>query len=151
MSLYFTQTNGLNTESTKANHEGFQMKELTVIARDRIGLLADISEALAEKKVNISSVSVETAARTAIVRVLAENAAHGRKALEDAGFKVADAEAVMLKLPDRPGQLARISRKLADNGVAIENVMLVSRENNETLLAIKTSDYAKAGRLLKNL
>lgn len=125
------------------------MKELTVIARDRIGLLADVSEALARNGVNIASLSVETAARTAVVRVFVERHAEGRKALEKAGFKVADDDAVMLSLPDRPGELAKISRRLADNGVSIENVMLVSRENNETLLAVKTSDFHKASKLLK--
>lgn len=126
------------------------MKELTVIARDRVGLLADVSEALARSGVNISSLSVETAARTAVVRIVVEHPSDGRKTLEKAGFKVADDEVVMLKLPDRPGELAKISRRLADNGVAIENVMLVSRENNETLLALKTSDYKKASKLLKS-
>jgi len=126
------------------------MKELTVIARDRIGLLADVSEALAHSRINISSISVEASARTAIVRVLAENTSSGRKALEKAGFKVADNDAVMLSLPDRPGEFAKVSRLLANGGVSIENVMLVSRENGETLLALKTSDYSKANRIISD-
>ncbi|MFH1106552.1 MAG: ACT domain-containing protein [Candidatus Micrarchaeota archaeon] len=124
------------------------MRELTVVAKDRIGLLADISEVLAAKGVNIDCISVESSARTAVVRMLVEDATAARGVLEGAGFKVIGEQALMLRLKDKPGELAKVARRLADHGIGIENAMLVSRENNETLLAVTTSDNANARKLL---
>ncbi|MFH1200341.1 MAG: ACT domain-containing protein [Candidatus Micrarchaeota archaeon] len=124
------------------------MKEITLVARDRIGLLADISEALAAAGVNIESVSVETAARSAVVRLLVKDAAMARATLSGKGFKVAADDAILVKLPDRPGELARITRRLAQDGISISNVLMVGRENGETLLAITSSDAAKARLVL---
>ena len=125
------------------------MKEITVVANDRIGLLADLSETLALQKINIVSLSAESTGRTGIVRLMVEKPAEAKKALEEKGFKVVDADLLVLHLQDKPGELARVTRLLANEGIAISNVLMLSREANQTVLAMSVSDYAKAKRALK--
>ncbi|MBU1196937.1 ACT domain-containing protein [Candidatus Micrarchaeota archaeon] len=124
------------------------MKEITIVAKDRVGLLADISETLAKSNINISSLSVESTGRTGIVRLMTEDPEGARKELEARQFKVVDANMLVLQLNDKPGELAKIARQLADHGISIENVFLINRENNQTVLAINCSDYEKARKIL---
>lgn len=125
------------------------MTELTIVAKDRVGLLADISDALAKDSVNIEFVSVETTATTAIVHLKVANSPAAKKCLTAAGFRVVDKHNLLLRLKDRPGELAKVSRKLADAGVNIKNVYILDAAKNEKILAIDTSDNAKAKVVLK--
>lgn len=73
------------------------MQELTVMAKDRIGLLSDISEVLSNRKVSIRSLAVETLNDKAIVRIyLAKERtlASAKKFLAKAGFSVTHKEVV---------------------------------------------------------
>ncbi len=125
------------------------MKEITVVANDRVGLLADISEALALKKINITSLAAESTGRTGIVRLMVEHPAEAKKALETKGFKVMDADLLVVHLKDKPGELAQVARQLADHGISIGNVLMLNREHSQTVLAMGVSDYAKAKKVLK--
>ncbi len=126
------------------------MTELTIVAKDRVGLLADISDALGKDGVNIEFVSVETTATTAIVHLKVVNSVVAKKTLTAAGFRVVDKHNILLRLKDRPGELAKVSRKLADSGINIKNVYILDAAKNEKILAMDTSDNAKAKTVLKS-
>ena len=126
------------------------MKEITIVARDRIGLVADISEALAEKSVNIESVNVETAGKTAIVKIVTNEEKKAHKILSKAGFKPIDSNLAVIRMVDRPGELAKITRLLADRKINIESVFMLSKEGRETVLALKVSNLEKARKILEN-
>lgn len=126
------------------------MSELTIVAKDRVGLLADISDALGKEGINIEFVSVETTSSTAIVHLKVARLPEAKKALTSAGFRVVDKHNLLLRLKDRPGELAKVSRKLADSGINIKNVYILDAAKNEKILAMDTSDNAKAKTVLKS-
>ncbi len=129
---------------------GNSVRELTIVERDRVGLLADVSEALGKKKVNIDSVSVEvTPQKTAIIRILTNAYIRAKRVLRKTGFKVMDTDVLVVRLRNRPGELAAMSRSLADEGINIENVYMLSKERGESIFALKISDYRYARQLLK--
>ena len=113
-------------------------RDLTVkLQQDKPGSFARVADALGKAGVNIEGVTeVE-----GIVHVLVEDAGGARKALEGAGLTVAaDREVLVLNVPDRPGELARITRKIADASV---NLTVVYMANN-TRVVIGVDDLAKA-------
>jgi hypothetical protein len=124
------------------------VKEITVVERDRVGLLAEIAEALAAAKINIESISVETSIRNAVIRIIVSDTAKGDKVLKDAGFKVMDSNVIVVKLRDKPGELAKISRLLADKKISVENAYLLEKKGADALLALKVSDQTLAKKLL---
>ncbi|MFA6048966.1 MAG: ACT domain-containing protein [Candidatus Micrarchaeia archaeon] len=134
--------------TTKATHPS--VAEITVVSPDRVGLIADVSETLAENGVNIDSISVETAGGDAIIRVVtpSKTASKAKQALEQGGFTPVESDALVVSMPDRPGELARLSRKFAENGISIKNVYLLKKEGAKTLLAFKVSSPEKAKTLL---
>ncbi|MBI4360165.1 ACT domain-containing protein [Candidatus Micrarchaeota archaeon] len=125
------------------------MVELTVVAKDRVGLLADIGEILGKKGINIESVSVEASGKTAMVHLNLGHNAEGKKLLADAGFRVVDRDKLLLRLKDQPGELAKVSRTLANGNINIKNVYILDAERKQKILAVDTSDNAKARKLLK--
>lgn len=125
------------------------MREITVVARDRVGLLADISELLASSGINIHTLSTETANATAIVRLMVNGADKARGVLEDAGFKVMQSDVLVVRLQDRPGELAKIARALSEDRINIRNVVMLERQAGETLLALHVSNYDAAKSTLK--
>ena len=124
------------------------MKELHVIAANQPGVLAGISDALYAENVNIESIVAESMGDNGVIRLLTRDAVKARKALEGLGYKVMDSDILVLGLADKPGELARISHLLGENGVNIENVYLLSKEQNTTFLAMRVSDYNRARKLL---
>jgi hypothetical protein len=125
------------------------MKELVVVTNDRVGLLADISGVLAKHNINIEGIDVEVVGKKAVCRVLTvkEEASKAKAELEKADFKVLASDVLVLKLPDRPGELSGVARKLADSGVSIKNVHLLGKNEGHALCALE-ADKPKVAREL---
>jgi len=116
-------------------------KDLTVLLREnRPGEFARAAEALGKARVNIEGVTeIE-----GTVHLLVEDAA-ARKALESAGLKVqAEREVLVVDVHDRPGELATITRKIADAGVNLDVLYMATN----TRVVISADDVTKARRAL---
>ena len=128
------------------------MKELTIIEKDRVGLLADVTEALGRTHVNIQTVFVDvTRSKQSIIHIVLEPrvAKKAAKALRKEGFKVIDSDVLIVRTKDVPGELAKVCRLLSDNGVGVTNAFSISRSSGEGLDALSTTDNAKARKLIK--
>jgi len=125
------------------------MKYITVVAEDKVGLLADISYILGKSKVNIDAINVDVVAKKAVIVLTVADSTKARAVLEASGYKVAESNMVVIKLPDQPGELSKITGMLAKQSINIENVLTLTRDGKETVLAIAVDKPKKAGELLK--
>jgi len=125
------------------------VKELHVIAPNQPGVLAGISEALGRNHINIEALAAEAMGDSGVIRLITRNASKARTVLEKLGYNVMDSDILMLRLQDRPGELARISTTLGERGVNIENVYLLSKETGSSVLAMRVDNYGTARQLLK--
>ena len=125
------------------------MKELLVLAKDRIGLLADLSYALGQENVNIESISADTMGDKAVIHLVVSDEKKGKEILERGGFIVMSSDAMVVKVIDRPGELAKVARILSDARVNIKNVQLVTKEGNIALYLFRVDNVKKASSLLK--
>lgn len=113
------------------------MKEITIIARNDIGSLAVVAEALGSVGVNIEAISAYGSDSDAVFRVLTNDVATATKALRKfPQFKLSEAETVVYRMINRPGELGKITRKLANKGVNLESVYIVSKQQEYTEVAI---------------
>src|SRR3989338_1545015 len=124
------------------------MKSVTIVADDRVGLLADISYLLGKAKVNIESISVDVVAKKAVISLTIKDPDRAKTVLENAGFKVTESNSIVIKLVDKPGELSRITSMLAESGINIENVHIVSRDGSNTILSVVVDKPKKAVKLL---
>ncbi len=127
------------------------METLTVIAPDKIGLLLEVTTVLGKEKINIESISLEVVGNKAIIRLILEKGAvkKAKSLLEKAGFQVVASDTLVIKLNDKPGELAKVAKILAESKVSIESVHVIDKQNGKTLDAIKVDDAKKAEKLLR--
>lgn len=124
-------------------------RQFEITVQNKIGALADVSEALAKSKINIRAIATEVKdAGLGVVKVITDDEQNTRKLLSMGNFEFEEYDVVPVKLSDRPGELARLSRGLANLGVDIESVFVLDKENGMTEVALKVNDLAKAKKLL---
>ena len=115
--------------------------DLRVLVPDRPGSLATMCEALGSAGVNVDGLMGYPAEVGEFNHVLVEDAVAARRALEGAGFEVSAERAVLVvDVPDRPGEIGRIARQLANAGVNIDLIY----EATYSRMAIGVDDLEKA-------
>lgn len=115
--------------------------DLTVQLEDRPGSLAELGEALGGAGVNIDGVCGVTGGGRGEIHVLVEDASAARQALEGAGIQVAaEQEVLVVEAEDRPGELGRVARAIADAGANITVVYVAAG----TKVVIGADDLEKA-------
>lgn len=123
-------------------------KDLTVSLEDKPGTLADLGEALGNAGVNIEGICGLGVEGRGIIHVLVEDAAKARQALEGAGIKVeGEADPIVSEVKssaDKPGELGRMARAIADAGVNVQAMYLATHDRG----VLVTSDNAKARKAL---
>ena len=124
------------------------MKSIRVVVPNRPGLLAELTEVLASRGIDIAQIVVETHDAGAVVRmeVQDDNAALG--VLTDAGYHAVTDDVLLARIEDRPGSLAALSRRLADAKLDIRSLHHVRRESGFALVAVSTDDNGRARELL---
>ncbi|ODS41342.1 hypothetical protein BEH94_05000 [Candidatus Altiarchaeales archaeon WOR_SM1_SCG] len=126
------------------------MKQITVITENRIDNLADICETLGSANINIEFISAQGLAEAVVVRIIVNDEANAVKVLEKRGFKVLKSEIITINVKNRPGELARIARKLAQKKVGVHYIYLASESPRSGQIIIKPDNFERALRALKD-
>jgi hypothetical protein len=124
------------------------IKQLSVFLENKPGVLGRLCDSFADEKINILGMSVSDTVDHAVVRLVTNNANKARAILEDAGVLVVETDVLALTLPDRPGQLADVARKLAKAKVNIEYAYGTT-DKSGGILILRVSDTKKAQKILK--
>ncbi len=125
------------------------MKEFRVFVADRPGELARVTEALSMAAVNIRAIASESKHDASFLRVVTQDVATTEKALTNAGLKYELNEILNLELLDRPGELAKVSRRLARSGIDVQSIYILGSKNGRTEIALVVDDLERAKIALK--
>lgn len=115
------------------------------------GSLAKVTEAIAEKGIDITAFSGATCGTSGSVCLLTNDEAGTRSALQDGGFTSREIEVVPAALVNRPGSLAEAARNLAAAGVNIEAALPTGMSGSNVIVAFATSDPSRARTALGEL
>ena len=118
---------------------------------DKPGALADVTEAIAAKGVNIMSVSGSTCGDMGRIAVVTEDNANTRAALTGLNSTFEQKEITTIPLRHEPGSLAKAARQLAKAGVNIESVLLLGMQGNDIEVGFVTSDPVMARSALSSV
>ena len=125
------------------------MKEFKVFVQDKPGELAHVTEALAEHAVNIRAIASEGGHENSFLRIVTNDVATTEKAFKLAGFKYEANDLLTIELMDRPGELAKIARRLARAGVNVESIYILGSRNGKTEVGMAISDMERAKAALR--
>ncbi len=120
------------------------MQEFKIHIKDRIGELARVAEALARNGVNIRAIAGERN----FVRVVTDDVNTTRRALDEERLKYDLEEVVVVSLIDRPGELAKVARKLTDAEIGINSVYILGKKDGKTDVALVVDSVPEAVKVL---
>jgi len=123
------------------------MKDLAIRLENRPGALAEMGEALGRAGVSVEGGGAWVVDGVGVAHFLFHDGTAARRALEDAGITViAERDVVVQRLKqDEPGQLGKLTRRMADGGVNIE--VLYSDHDHQMILVV---DDLEAGRAISD-
>ncbi|HKU67872.1 MAG TPA: ACT domain-containing protein [Candidatus Baltobacteraceae bacterium] len=124
------------------------MQRITVVVQNRPGLLAEITELLAAKRLSISSIVADSVGAQGVLHLGVEHVDEALAALAAAGYDAACEDVLLARIEDRPGALAQLSRRLMEAQLDIRGLNMVRRDEGWAVVAIATSDNARARDVL---
>lgn len=124
------------------------MKQITLVIEDKVGALADISYILGKAKINIDSISVAKVGPNAVIYLTVRDEKRAKEVLENNSYHVMSSETLVVKMKDQPGELSKLSKSLADNGVNIESIHMLTRDRENAVYSIRVDKTAKAEKIL---
>ena len=120
------------------------MNRIIVMAKNEVGVIADISKALADEGINIETISAEGLCEKGVITLTTDAYDDALRVLTHAGFKTVSDESLVIRLPDEPGALAKVAERFKNAGVNIQSLHIIDRRNGHALVALSSDDRAKA-------
>jgi hypothetical protein len=125
------------------------MREIVVVTQNRAGLLADIAEILAARGINIETIDGEEVSETAIIQLTVDRYDEALQGLRDAGFDAVTEDAILIRLKDEPGALARVARRFKDADIDLRSVRFIRRQQGYAFVALATDRTEEARALVR--
>jgi hypothetical protein len=119
--------------------------EIVVETEDRPGVIADIGELFGQARVNIRAAAAFVDGGRGYLHFVVDNADRALAALKVGGWKVREQrEVLVVSIDDRPGELGRYARRLAEAGVNITALYTSGERAGEKELIVAVDDLASA-------
>ncbi len=128
---------------------GVVVKQFDIQISKKPSAVAGIAEALAQNGVSIRGISSETTGNNMMVKIITDDEATTRATLVKKKATFSEREALSVVIHDRPGEIAKLTRRLARRMVLIESIYMLSREGGMTEVAFTANDMEKAQAVLK--
>lgn len=127
-----------------------QIQQLSVFVENKPGRLAEITEVLAETKIDIRAISVADTSDFGILRVIVDKPQEAVAALKAHNMTVSLTNVIVMGISDTPGGFARAVRLLADAGLDMEYMYaFISRDKGKAYIIIRTNNGTKAEQVLQ--
>lgn len=112
------------------------MTEFIVSMEHRPGQLASLTEALADVGVTVEALAAYGHDGEGTIRFIADEPITARRVLEEASLQYEEKRVLTSHMPKRPGELASLTRALADSGVNIEALYVLHADADGIEFAI---------------
>ena len=124
------------------------MKRIVIVAGDEVGVIADISRLLADNGINIETLDADSHGDHGMIVLTTDQSDEALHALRQASYKAVADDALILRLRDEPGALAKISERLKRANVNIRSIHILNRSNHYSTVAMAVDDRDQARELL---
>ena len=125
--------------------------QLALFLDNRPGMLARVCEALSEAKINIYAITTSDTVDHTVIRMIVSDPRKALLLFEERGTLVVETEVLMLTGENRPGALAKISKRLAEEKINIEYCYCATPPDAKRgLLILRVSNPKKALKILNS-
>jgi hypothetical protein len=125
-------------------------KEFTVLIEDRPGTLGKVCRALADRNVNILALQSFPIGGKSVTRFIVDNPTTAKKVLDSEQLTCTETEVVQVKLPHRPGEIARVASRLGEASININYAYCgLESGTNSPLVFLGVAEVSKAAPILE--
>jgi hypothetical protein len=125
-----------------------KLKQLTFVVPNRVGLLSEVTTFLANGGINIEALCAYGRGPEGVFMIVTDNNAKAKKILTQMGADVKVEEIIAVELPNKPGQLQKVAKKVSEADVDI-NYVYGSPTRGKMTVVFKTADDKKVLKALK--
>ena len=126
-------------------------KQLAIFLDNRPGTLARLADALAEANINIYAITTSDTVDHSVIRLVVSDYRKAIHLFEQHGTLVVEDDVLMIAGTNKPGELARIARKLAQAKINIEYCYSATpAEAKKGMMIMRVSNPAKALKVLNS-
>ena len=122
--------------------------QLTVSLKSKPGVLAQLARTLADARVNIASLSAESARGRGKIRLVVSDPVKAKRALRRAKYRFSEEPAFVVRLRNKPGTLARVAGRLAKARVNIKSAYATTAGRGAAVV-FTVGSVAKARKVLR--
>ena len=124
-------------------------KQLAIFLDNRPGMLARVADALAQAKINVYAITTSDTVDHSVIRLVVSDYRRALHVFEEHGTLVVEDDVVMVEGSNKPGEIARIARKLAEAKINIEYCYSATPPDvKKGLLILRVSNPTKALKVL---
>ena len=121
-----------------------KVKEISFTMQNKVGLLSEVTAAIAGAKVNITAICAYGMENTAYFMLTTDSNAKAKKALASLGVGMEEKDVVEVELPNKSGELQKVAKRIADAGIDIEYMYAAAGAGKTAICVFKTADDKKA-------
>ena len=123
-------------------------KEISFTMPNKVGLLSEVTTAIAGAKINITAICAYGMGNTAYFMLTTNSNAKVKKALATLGVIIEERDVVEVEVPDKPGELQKIARRIANAGIDIEYMYATASSGKAETCIFMTTDNPKAMKVI---
>ena len=127
-----------------------RFKELTVVTPNRAGKLGQVLRAVAKAKINLIAMDSSSGYDLNMVRMVTSEPERTRNVLEKLGYKVTEATALGIAVPDKMGALAAVAAAMGRAKLNIDYMYATAGGGQmNALVVVHVSDLTAAEKSLR--
>jgi hypothetical protein len=127
------------------------MKQITVVSHGDLDITADLTSALGSAGINIETLALEHHAEASVVTLTVDRYDEALAALQQAGFDAVSEDALLIRVTDAPGSLARIALRFREAGIQVRSLRIIRHGSGHAIVAVSVDRTAQARELLRDV
>ena len=124
-------------------------KEIQLVLPNKVGTLAKVSSTIAGAKVNIDAICAWGENKKAYFHMVAERHMKAKNALIKAKFKTTDEDVILVEMPNKPGEMQKVAKKIGDAGINILYTYGSEGSGRTSFCVFKTENDKKAIKVIQ--
>ena len=127
------------------------VKQISIFVENRPGAMHEMTNVLAENKIDMRALSLAETEGFGIVRIIVDDAYEATTVLKDAGYINKLTPVVVVAIPDETGGLNKVLQLFTDNEINVDYMyaILGGKDINEAYMIFKVDDPKKAESVLR--
>lgn len=127
------------------------VKQISIFVENRPGAMHEMTNVLAENKIDMRALSLAETEGFGIVRIIVDDAYEATTVLKEAGYINKLTPVVVVAIPDEAGGLNKVLQIFTDNDINVDYMyaILGGKSINEAFMIFKVDDPKKAESVLR--